>query len=133
MSSNTRTFSLKYVKHLFQTRVRPPITKTAIEICATLTDLKISPKEFLFAFLTQPEDVLVERRRIWTKEGGWATTLDILYAIKNLCFGTTEGKGLWRDFVMSEVSLSLLYVYTPFGVEIVLMLFCVPGKGVRSQ
>lgn len=90
-------------------RQRPFIDSIAIEVCKFLKDKKVTPKEFLFAFLSSDDIELKESRRYWGAERGFQLTLVIINEIKNLTVKAEGGKQAWKDFILIEVSLLLIW------------------------
>ncbi|KAH9824820.1 hypothetical protein DFH28DRAFT_852320, partial [Melampsora americana] len=80
--------------------------RETISICQRLEDHKprISPKEFIHAFLSTDNPVLNVKRCLWASETkGSKSTLDIVRDIKNLLnFSGPDGKEIWRKFILDE-------------------------------
>lgn len=84
-------------------RKRPFIDAIAIGVCNYLKEKKVTPKEFLFAYLASDDIELKENRRYWGVERGFQSTLVIINEIKSLTLKANGGKQQWKDFVLLEV------------------------------
>jgi hypothetical protein len=73
-------------------------------ICELIEKLNLTPKEFIVAFLEQDHDNVSFRRRYWGTKTGWESTARVVLAIKNIAHSHMEGRGLWEELILSEVS-----------------------------
>ncbi|WAR54962.1 hypothetical protein PtB15_4B580 [Puccinia triticina] len=81
-------------------------------ICGNLQKMNMTPKQFLVSFLTDEDPALAFRRRFWGTATGWASTQEMLNAIKDECTRTQYGAAQWRQWIQHE-AIEILNVQQP--------------------
>jgi hypothetical protein len=79
-------------------------------ICEAIAQENLTPKKFILAFLSNQHSNLALRRGSWGTNNGWPSTLNLLQEIRKLATKRKTGRGLWRDFILQEVSFIVLLI-----------------------
>lgn len=99
---NIKDRNNRYQAHL------PPMHKQIVAICEMIRDLGMTPKKFIYNFLTNNEMVVRERRGKWATEDGWQSTKELLLTIGHLIKADKTGFKRWsHEFILDEVRLNL--------------------------
>ncbi|KAA1102285.1 hypothetical protein PGTUg99_020910 [Puccinia graminis f. sp. tritici] len=81
-----------------------------LHICMELQKMKMTPKEFITAFLQSNDPKIAYRRRYWRTETGLKGTMEVVQAIKMVTTSTTLGTHSWKEFISNEASCNYMAV-----------------------
>ncbi|KAA1075118.1 hypothetical protein PGT21_029411 [Puccinia graminis f. sp. tritici] len=76
-------------------------SKRLIEVCNQIQSNNWTTKKFMHAFLKNPHDEIVNRRRLWATTG-LNSTMDLLKEIVHIIKKNEEGREMWSNFVLEE-------------------------------
>ncbi|WAQ87896.1 hypothetical protein PtA15_9A20 [Puccinia triticina] len=88
-------------------------------ICGNLQKMNMTPKQFLVSFLTEEDPALAFRRRFWGTATGWASTQEMLNAIKDECTRTQYGAAQWRQWIQHELRSAFHSLKTKGGYKVI--------------
>ncbi|EFP93652.2 hypothetical protein PGT21_024613 [Puccinia graminis f. sp. tritici] len=83
----------------------PPLkteSDKVLRICQAMEELKLTPKKFMVAFLTQSNTNIKIRRRLWGSAKGWDSTIEVVNAARDLICGSAAGRLYWNSYILSE-------------------------------
>ncbi|KAH9824050.1 hypothetical protein DFH28DRAFT_1162164, partial [Melampsora americana] len=85
----------------------PPLHERIITICDEINRLGLSPKKFVYHFLTNDNAAVKERRGKWATEEGWHSTKELLLTIGNLVKASKDsGIERWsNEFILDEATI----------------------------
>jgi hypothetical protein len=95
----------------------PPLkteSEKVLRICRAMEELKLTPKKFMVAFLTQSNTDIKIRRRLWGSAKGWDSTIEVVNAARDLISGSAAGRLYWNSYILSEVSSTALSFFENF-------------------
>jgi hypothetical protein len=74
-------------------------------ICDHIHSVNLTPKAFITAFLQHTAEDFAFKRRFWGTDTGWDSTVGLLEAIQTLVSSHVEGRALWDDWILAQVSV----------------------------
>jgi hypothetical protein len=93
----------------FETHLKKENQKL-LYICNSISRLGLTPKKFIVGFLLDSLIKLAVRRGFWGTNARWTSKLEVLKAIKHTMTKKKVGRSLWRDFILSKVSLPISFL-----------------------
>jgi hypothetical protein len=90
---------------------RAPMHERINTICEQIKELGLTPKKFIYHFLTNTDSSVRERRGKWATQAGWSSTKQLLLTIGHLIKADKEtGVKRWsHEFIIDEVRLKLAF------------------------
>ncbi|KAA1073437.1 hypothetical protein PGT21_012114 [Puccinia graminis f. sp. tritici] len=97
-----------------QNQATIPESKRILSICDFIQSHQLTPKKFLCAFLTNPHDKIVDRRKKWPASG-LDSTIELFTILKGVITKSAAGKKRWNDIVQEEAIAIVLDQEAPRG------------------
>ncbi|POW19917.1 hypothetical protein PSHT_04078 [Puccinia striiformis] len=78
--------------------------KKVLLVCKTLQNppTKMTPKEFMFHFVSSENSKIAYLRRYWSTETGVEGAMDLVRALRDEINETPLGRSLWKDLIQEE-------------------------------
>ncbi|POW14648.1 hypothetical protein PSTT_02771 [Puccinia striiformis] len=84
--------------------------KKVLLVCKTLQNppTKMTPKEFMFHFVSSENSKIAYLRRYWSTETGVEGAMDLVRALRDEINETPLGRSLWKDLIQEEATKILI-------------------------